>query len=58
MVDITKTVRRSTWHRTSIGRRAMSHEAPFFSIGPSDDDVARRDALRRRTFARMAHVGA
>ena len=57
-MGISETVRRSTWYRRSIGRRALSHDAPFFSIGPSEDGVVQRDALRRRILARMARLGA
>lgn len=56
-MDITETVRHSTWYRRSTGRRAMSTEPPYFSIAQPDDDVSRRDALRRRTLARMAGFG-
>ena len=54
-MDITETVRRSTWHQRSHGRRVMSDEAPYFSILESDG-VAHRDALRRESLARRARL--
>jgi hypothetical protein len=56
-MGITETVRRSTWHHRSIGRRVMSDEAPYVSISPPDDG-SDRDAFRRRALARMAHLDA
>jgi hypothetical protein len=53
MMDITETVRRSTWHHRPIGRRVMSDEAPYFSIA-DPDNVGHRDASRRQALARMA----
>lgn len=56
-MGITETVRRSTWHRRSIGRRVMSDDAPYFSISVPDD-VPDRDAVRRWALAQMALFGA
>jgi len=53
-MGITETIRHSTWYRRSTGRRALTTEAPYFSIAQPDDDVTHRDARRRRTLARMA----
>ena len=52
-MDITETIRRSTWHQRSHGRRVMSDDAPYVSIAESTG-VAHRDALRRESLAQLA----
>jgi hypothetical protein len=53
-MEITETVRRSTWHQRSHGHRVMTDDLPYFSISESDG-VAHRDALRREGLARLAN---
>jgi hypothetical protein len=53
-MEITETVRRSTWHQRSHGRRVLTDDLPYFSISESDG-VAHRDALRRESLARLAN---
>jgi hypothetical protein len=53
-MEITETVRRSTWHQSSHGHRVMTDDLPYFSISESDG-VAHRDALRRESLARLAN---
>ena len=57
IMAITDTVRRSTWQRRSTGRRTISDEAPYSSIGEAED-VTHRDARRRSGLARTAGLGA
>lgn len=52
-MEITETVRRSSWDHRSSGRRVMNDGAPYFSIA-DPDNVGHRDASRRQALARMA----
>ena len=56
-MEIGETVRRSSWHRRPLGRRVMSDNPPYFSIS-EPDGVSDSDALRRRSLAGTAHLGA
>ena len=56
-MNVSETVRRSTWHQRALGRRVMTDAAPYFSISETDDS-SHRDAVRRRSLARLAQLDA
>ncbi len=56
-MDISDTVRRSTWYRRPLGRRVMQDNPPYFTIS-EPDGLSDSDARRRRSLARAAYLAA